>query len=166
MTIEEVPDGSHLVLDANILVYHFSGQSQQCRQLLRRCKQGRVSGYCTTHIALEALHRLMAVEAVEAGLIASGRPASQLQAAPDLVKGLTRSPRSIASLGLLGLRLVPLEESALARVPWYCAQYGLLANDAALLAVMEGLGTPNLATADKHFRCLAGLNVYWPSDLK
>lgn len=37
MTLAELQDGDSVFLDANIFIYHFGGQSHQCKGLLERC---------------------------------------------------------------------------------------------------------------------------------
>ncbi len=38
MKLEDVPDGERIFIDANILIYHFSGISSDCRTFLQRCE--------------------------------------------------------------------------------------------------------------------------------
>jgi len=43
--------------------------------------------------------------------------------------------------------------------------YGLLANDAALLAVMEHEGVEHLVSSDKLLQDIAPFQTWWPQDL-
>jgi predicted nucleic acid-binding protein len=38
MKLEELPDGGQIFVDANVLIYHFSGISSECRAFLARCE--------------------------------------------------------------------------------------------------------------------------------
>lgn len=44
MSLETIPPGSRLLIDANILIYARRGMSEQCRGLLERCAQREASG--------------------------------------------------------------------------------------------------------------------------
>lgn len=147
---EEVPNGLRLALDANVLIYHFTGISVQCRQLLSRCQAGEILGYCPAHIGLEVLHRLMMLEAVGEGLVGSN-PAKKLGKSPEKVMTLRSSYANFELLAAFGLQILPLTAKAVQRTPWWSLQYGLLANDAGLLAAMEEEGVRDLVTADRQF---------------
>lgn len=62
-----LPDGTAVFLDANIFVYHFSGPTTYtapCAQLLQHIETGGLSGFTSTLVVAETLHRLMIIEAV------------------------------------------------------------------------------------------------------
>jgi predicted nucleic acid-binding protein len=161
---EELPKGLRLAVDANVLIYHFSGLSQQCRQLLSRCQSGEIAGFCPAHIALEVLHRLMMLEAATGGL-AGSNPAKKLGQAPDKVKTLRSSYANFELLEAFGLKTFGLSPKAVQRTPWWSLQYGLLANDAALLASMEEQGLRDLVTADRQFLGIAQIRTWLIDDV-
>ncbi len=92
MTIRNLvslPNGSNLLIDANIFIYAFTEHSAQCRRLLDQCSDESISGVTTIEIVNEVCHRLMLAEAVTAGIIS--RPSAlSLRRKPDGVKALTR----------------------------------------------------------------------------
>lgn len=165
MTLEDIPAGTHLVVDANILVYHFTGYSQQCRALLARGAAGDIHLYSPVHVCLEFLHRRMMLEAVETGLVAPGNVARKMAQKPAAIAQLHKSRTDFEQLPMLGLQLLPLGAATLTRLPRLSAQYGLLANDAALLAVMEEHQLLALATADRGLTGIPPFRTYAPSDL-
>ena len=63
MRLNDLPDGARPLVGSNILIYHFAGQSADCRAFLQRCGQGRVEAFTGAHILLEVTHRLMILEA-------------------------------------------------------------------------------------------------------
>jgi hypothetical protein len=77
MTLEDLPDGARVFVDANILIYHFSGISVECRAFLQRCESKQVDAFTGVHILLEVTHRLMVLEALHKGLI-RGQPVPHL----------------------------------------------------------------------------------------
>ena len=58
MTFGELPNGASVFIDANIFIYHFGGQSLECRNLLERCPRRELVGFTSTFIVAEVLHRL------------------------------------------------------------------------------------------------------------
>ena len=88
MKLEDLPDGSRILVDANILIYHFSGISLECRAFLQRCESRQVTAFTGVHIVLEVTHRLMILEALQKGLITGGQPARKLQEQPEIIKVL------------------------------------------------------------------------------
>jgi uncharacterized protein len=88
MKLEDLPEGARVLVDANILIYHFSGISLECRAFLQRREFRQVEAFTGVHILLEVFHRLMVLEALQKGLIAGGQPARKLKEQPEVIKGL------------------------------------------------------------------------------
>ena len=88
-TIREIPNGSDIFIDANILIYALAGQSVECRDLLIRCSPEEVIGVCLFETVNEATHKFMLAEAQSKGLI-SGGSARELRAKPEVVKRLAK----------------------------------------------------------------------------
>lgn len=68
MTLADLQNGDRLFIDANIFIYHFGGQSPECKTFLERCARRELVGYTATVNLAEVLHRLMIAEAVEKGM--------------------------------------------------------------------------------------------------
>ena len=45
MSLNDIPDGGSVLLDANIVIYAKRGESARCRRLLERCASGDVHGF-------------------------------------------------------------------------------------------------------------------------
>lgn len=71
MTLDEIPAGAGVMLDANIVIYARQGASEQCRRLLARCAGGDVRGFVAAIAAAEFCHRRMMQEAQSLGLVGS-----------------------------------------------------------------------------------------------
>jgi predicted nucleic acid-binding protein len=65
--IRTLPLGTRCLVDSNVLLYHISGSSLECKSFLRRIALGELEGYVTTVIIAEVLHRQMLIEAVTRG---------------------------------------------------------------------------------------------------
>jgi predicted nucleic acid-binding protein len=44
-TLDQLEAGSRVFIDASIFIYHFTGNSLECRQLLEACESGRIEGF-------------------------------------------------------------------------------------------------------------------------
>ena len=165
MTLSDLPAGARVAVDANIILYHFSGRSKQCSDFLQRARAGQVSALMPAHVGLELLHRLMMLEAVLEGITSSGSPAQRMSGRPDSVRKLQQSFRDFRALGKLGLSLIDTSVLALERVTWFSMSYGLLANDAALLAVMEQENIEHLASCDRLLQNVGPFQTWCPGDI-
>ncbi len=165
MKLEEVPDRGRIFIDANILIYHFSGISSECRTFLERCEARRVEAFIGVHILLEVTHRLMILEALNKGLISSGQPARKLKERPHIVKALSDYNRSVQQIPRLGVRIKALTPSIMRESEAVRAQSGLLTNDSVTVVLMRKLGLTNIATHDSDLKNVSGLVVYQPQDI-
>ena len=61
MTFVDLVPGETVFLDANTLVYHFTGDplyGTPCSQLLQRIENQEIRGLTSTHILTEVAHRI------------------------------------------------------------------------------------------------------------
>jgi predicted nucleic acid-binding protein len=86
-SIRDIPSGSDVFIDANVLIYGLAGQSAECKDLLERCSREEVIGICLFETANEATHRFMLAEAKSKGLISSEN-VRVLRGKPEVVKEL------------------------------------------------------------------------------
>ncbi len=147
-------------------VYHFTGQSEQCTNFVERCEHLDLFGFMPAHVALEVLHQLMLIEGRATGLITGTNPARRLSELPESVRALKECYRDLSLLTRLGITLLDTSRKAVESTSWYCLSYGLLTNDAALLAVMAEHGLDALATADSKLKDIPPFKTYGVSDLK
>jgi predicted nucleic acid-binding protein len=162
--LTSLASGEEVLLDANIIVYGVNVKSAQCRDLLRRCATGDVSGYTTVEILAEACHRLMLSEAVGRGLIQ--RPnASSLQGKGHVIRQLQDYWIRLENLRAGALAVLPLDEYRFARAQGLRQQHGLMTNDSLVLAAADVFGIPALSTNDDDFDNVLWLDIYKPNDL-
>ena len=165
MTFDELPDGEVIFLDANIFVYHFLGLSQQCKELLKRCRDGRLQGTTASFIVAETVHRLMVAEAVEQQLVTSKNALKKLRERPEIVQQLSKHAESVPTIRAMNIETAALTLATVEASAGVRKQYGLLTNDSILVAVMKELGLTRLATLDKDFTRIAEFVVYKPTDV-
>ena len=167
MNLDDIPTGSLCVVDTNVLLYAEQGVSSQAQRLIRRCASGELKGVLPQTVWQELTHKLMLAEAMMRGLTSGGNPAAKLAAKPDAIRGLTLYRAKVQSLLELGFGFEPCQLGDLTdRVFALQQQYGLLTNDAMVLAVALRLKANALVSSDKAFRDIKEPDVYAPTDLR
>lgn len=162
--LSSVPQGSDVFLDANIFVYAFGRQSQQCYDLLARCAREEVFGITTLEVINEVTHRMMLAEAVATGVITQAN-ASALKEKQQAVRGLTQYWPQTIHIFEFNLLILSSDQSRLHRAQTVRSSHGLLTNDSLIIAAMDEYGIPCLATRDDDFDHLPGVAVFKPTDL-
>lgn len=155
-----------VAVDANVPVYHFTGRSAECSRFLARCAKRELHGFMPAHIALELLHQLMLLEARVGGLATGSNLARRLSEKPATVRALQHAYRDFGLLERIGLTLLDTTRKTVERTSWFCLSYGLLANDAALLAAMEEQAIQALASADGKLQDVPPFRTFGVADLK
>ena len=164
-TIEDIPPGQRVFLDSTVFIYHFGGQSPQCRRLLERCARREIAGVTSVADFNETCHRLMMMEAVHSGAVSGGGVLRKLRERPDVVMGLRRHVAQLRSIVSWGIEVLPIDISCALRAADLRATTGLLTNDAIILATMRDERVSAIATADRAFERVEGLQVFPPTDL-
>src|SRR6266850_5150757 len=93
MIFDDLLPGDALFLDANILVYFYSGDpvfGGVCGRLLQRIENKELTGFISTHVFSEMAHRLMTIQAI----LMFG------WAVPAVAKRLRQKPADISKLTL------------------------------------------------------------------
>jgi predicted nucleic acid-binding protein len=165
MQLTELQPADSIFIDANIFIYHFSGQSAECRTLFERCARRELVGYTSTPVLAEVLHRLMVAEAIQQGLVTAKNAVQKLTEKPALVKQLHQYNENVSQIGQMNLVVASLTPAVLAASAELRKTEGLLTNDSLVVASMLDLGLTKLASADEGFERIARIQVYKPSDL-
>jgi predicted nucleic acid-binding protein len=167
VNLDDIPTGSLCVIDTNVLLYAEQGLSDQAQRLLRRCSKGELTGTLPQTIWQELTHKLMLAEAMMKGLVSGGNPAARLANKPDAVRGLSLYQAKVRALVDLGLRFERCTQDDLLLSAFeFQKRYGLLTNDAVVLAVAQRLEADCLVSNDKAFREITEMDVFYPSDLR
>jgi len=164
MSLDAIPAGARVLIDANILIYAKRAISKQSRKLLERCAQQEVSGVLTTIVVAEFCHRRMMQEAQSRGLSGSN-PAKALAQNPALVRQLTQYRQEVEDLLSGDLLVLAVQNMDYTKALELQRTQGLLTNDSLNLAVGLRSGVNLLATADPQFDSIPGLTVFKPNDL-
>ena len=164
-SLGSIPDGSDLLIDANVFVYGLTASSAECRALLERCSREEITGITLFEVIHEATHHFMTGEAREKGLC-DRQPARYLSEHPEQVMRLTDYWRNARRLLDLNLLVLPMEEDIVTRAQIERMNAGLLTNDSIILAAMREYGISRIATNDRQFNTVAGITVFSPTDIQ
>lgn len=162
MTLDDLPSGTEVFVDANIFIYHLNGHSPTCRRLFERLQAADIEGVTGAHVLIEVLHRLMTMEAREKGLITPGNPARKLKERPDIVRRLSDYQNLVEGILTIGIQVIPVDLQLVQASSGVRLREGLLVHDSITVAMMERLGLHAIATADQDFERVTGLEVYVP----
>ncbi len=165
MTFEDIPAGSAVFLDGNVLVYHFVPDpvfGPPCRDLLERISQQNISGFTSAHVLTNVAHRLMTLEAVgKYGWPMTGI-AYRLKRHPAELHTLVKFRQSVAEVPNYGIETLPVELPHIISAAALSQHHGLLSGDALIVAVMQAHGLTHLVSHDADFDRVPGITRYAP----
>jgi predicted nucleic acid-binding protein len=165
MRLDQIPSGSEVFIDANIFIYHFTGVSDECSQFLGRCERGEILGTTGVTVLLEALHRLMMVEAAAKGLVEPPNLVNKLKRHPPKVKQLHEYYTHTQKIEKMGIQIKTVTPLTITKSQFFRMRYGLMVNDSIILTIMEEAGIPYLATRDDGFSGVEEITVAGPEDI-
>jgi predicted nucleic acid-binding protein len=166
MKIAQLPSAATVFLDANILVYHFTGDTQfgsYCTQLIRRIERQDVQGVTSAHALADVAHRLMTFEVMQLRGWPLAGIAARLRKHHDEIASLSVYPQAVASLPQLRIQVIPITRSLIEAATQVSKQFELLTGDAIVVAVMQANGLTHLASADSDFDRVPGIVRYEPA---
>jgi predicted nucleic acid-binding protein len=163
--LPDIPAGSNVFVDANVLVYGLTGQSQQCRNFLERCSREELFGISSFSVLAETTHRFMVAEAQAKGFIAAQRGASALKSAFLSIGQLVDYWQNTLRILNLNLLMVTISETVSRQAQIERDASYLLTNDSLIVSCMRDLGVNMLASRDSDFDRVLGLQVFAPNDL-
>ena len=166
MKFTNIPSGASVFIDANVLVRYFTADpvlGSACEALLLRVENKDIEGYTSAIVVGETAHRLMTIEACATfGWPVQGI-AQRLRNHPAEVQTLSRYRQAIDEVPLIPLHVLAVSYRAIALAADVSRQFGLLCNDAAIIAVMRENGLVHLASQDTDFDRVAGITRYSPN---
>jgi predicted nucleic acid-binding protein len=165
MTLRDIPAGSRILIDANILIFARRKMSIQCEELLLSCARGELFGSISILTLAEICHRRMIQEAQSVRQLGSN-PARRLSEQRLLIGNLSVYSQDVRDLLRSGLEILPLEPADFEPALNLQKSVGLLTNDSLILAAAIRRGIENIATADESFVAAQGISVFRPSDIQ
>lgn len=165
VTFDDISSGTAVFLDSNCLIYAITLDPRwgsSCERLLTRIDQQDLQGYTSAHLLSELAHRVMTLEAVQQ----CNRPlpgiANWLRRHPTEIQQLSRHRQAIDEVRNCKVTILPVDGSAVSRAADFSIQFGLLSNDALIVAIMQHHGLTQLASLDTDFDRVPGLTRFAP----
>jgi predicted nucleic acid-binding protein len=166
MTFASVPSGAALFLDANTLIYHFTGDPRYgpaCTQLLKRVELGDLHGFTSAHVLADVAHRVMPVEVIQQKGWPAAGIAARLRKHHDEIPRLAIYRQAIARIPLLGIQVLAISQALVVTATLLSHRHELLTGDALIVAVMQASALTSLASNDADFDRVPGLTRYAPA---
>jgi predicted nucleic acid-binding protein len=166
MTLDQVPVGARLLVDANVLVYHLQphpGFGPMCHRLMERIERQDITGVSFTNLLGEAVHRLMLIEAATLPGWAGGKVLNRLKQQPSFIQQLTLFQTAVDAVLQSRIGVFPAPAALLSSAAALCRQYNLLTNDALIVAFMQQHGLTALASGDTDLDRVPGITRHAPA---
>jgi len=166
MTFNDLVNGEAVFLDGNALVYAFAPHpvlGPACKALLERIEQHELQGYTSSHVLGEMAHRLMTIEACKLFGWPFQGIAHRLKRHPAEVQQLSLYRQALDELSIIGIHVLPITAHLVSLAADVSRQFGLLSNDALVVATMRDHGLTNLASNDADFDRVPGITRYAPA---
>lgn len=163
MKFTELVSGSSVFIDANIFIYAFAPEPQFglcCSQLLERIERHDLQGFTSTHVLSDVAHRLMTIEACAKFGWPYPGIASRLVRHPTEVQSLTQFRVAIEAIIAIGVQLITVRPQHVVAATILSQQFGLLSNDALIVALMREHGLTQIASHDDDFDGVTGLQRF------
>jgi predicted nucleic acid-binding protein len=165
VTFDNIPAGLAVFLDANCLVYDATFDptyGPSCKRLLERIENKDLAGYTSATVLAEMAHRLMTIEVANRLSRPLTGMANWLRRHPSEVQQCKRHRQAIDEVAAIPLTILPVSGSLVSRAADLSIQFGLLTNDALIVAVMQDNGLNTLASLDADFDRVPGITRYAP----
>lgn len=160
--IDTILPGSKIFIDSNILIYHFLDLSESCSILLERVEHGEVQAYISTVVQAEVLHRLMISEAVDKFGIKPNQAVRYLKGHPRAIASLDKCEIALADILEFNIKVICMGREAIINSQNLRECYGLMTNDSLNLYAMKKEGLRIIATNDRDFERIDGIEVWRP----
>lgn len=154
MNFSDIVDGTAIFVDANIFVYAFVPDPQfgpPCNLLLQRIERREVSGWTSSHVLSDVAHRLMSIEACAAFAWPYAGIGRRMKRHPKEIAQLTRFRQALQTISDIGVQVLTVDAGHVATAAGLSQQFGIMSNDALILAVMQDASLTQLASHDSDF---------------
>lgn len=165
MHIESIPAGTRCLIDANILIFHLTGASEECRDLLFRIAKGDLAAHLTTTVIAEVLHRMMLIEAVSKGIVTPNKVLRKLKERPELIGQLTDHADQLKRLLKLPFVVLGISTEDIRKSHSLRKRHHLFVNDSINLACAMRHGLKNIVTHDADFERVKTIKIWSPIDV-
>ncbi|HEV8718951.1 MAG TPA: PIN domain-containing protein [Candidatus Binatia bacterium] len=160
--LHEVPDGTPIFVDTNILIYHLLDDELyglSCRDFLTRVEDRVVTAFTSPIVISDTLFIYLRSWIIKNKQIAPKQVLRYLKRHRAVIQEVDfQKPRALLSL----LRVLPLNRAVLRTSYDMMARYHLLPADATNAALLQRHRLPALATRDDDFDHVEDVEVFKP----
>lgn len=163
MNFSDIADGTASFVDANIFVYAFVPDPQfgpPCNLLLQRIERREVSGWTSSHVLSDVAHRLMSIEACTVFGWPYAGIGRRMKRHPKEIAQLTRFRQALQTISDIGVRVLSVEAGHVATAAGLSQQFGIMSNDALIVALMLENNLSQLASQDADFDRVASVSRF------
>lgn len=165
MTFDNIPAGLAVFLDANCIVYDVTFDpvyGPACKRLLERIENKDLPGFTSAAVLAEVAHRLMTIEVANRHSRSLTGMANWLRRHPSEVQQCRSHRQALDEMAAIPINVLPITDSLVSRAADLSVQFGLLTNDALIVAAMQANGLDTLASLDADFDRVSGITRYSP----
>ena len=165
MNVAGIASGTAVFVDANIFVYAFAPDPQfgpPCEHILERIELQDVTGFTSSHVLADVAHRLMSLEACATFGWPYPGIAARMQRHPTEVRQLTRFRQALDAILQIGVQVIPVMPRHVLSAAALSQQFGLLTNDALIVAVMQESNLTQIVSNDTDFDIVPGFTRFGP----
>jgi predicted nucleic acid-binding protein len=165
MTLADIPAGTTVFVDANILLFavtNHPAHGAACEAFLDRAEQQELTAITSTSVLGEVVHRIMTIEACDRFGWPIPGIANRLRRHPNEVQQLVRPRRALDELQAARVGFLAVNPPQVFLATDLSRQTGLLYGDAVIVAVMQTNGLSHLASLDADFDRVPGITRYAP----
>jgi predicted nucleic acid-binding protein len=166
MILDQVPAGAQVLVDSNILVYHFQPHpafGPTCHRFIERIERRDIEGFTSSNLLGEVAHRLMVIEAGALPGWAGKKTMNRLKQQPAIVQRLSLFQSAIDAVLKSRIKVLAIPGLLVSAAATLSKQHGLLTNDALILAMMEQHGFTHLSSHDADFDRVPEITRYSPA---
>jgi predicted nucleic acid-binding protein len=160
--LRDVPVGSSIFVDTNILVYHLLEDElygTNCRDFLKRVETGSLVAFSSPIVVSETLFIYLRAWVIQNKKIAPKRALRYLKRHRAVLQEVDfHKPLALLAL----LRVLPVNKDVMQNYYGLMTRYQLLPADSIEASLIQRHRLPALATRDDDFDHVDGLDVYKP----
>ena len=165
MRLADIPAGTRIFADANILSYALSTIEpfhHRTLPFLERSARQEIEVVTSAFQASHVVHRAMVVEARQRYELSPREVVPYLKKHPDVVRSLTRYKEIPGEFSRARIRILDVTYREIHASKQFRDDYGLLTDDSITLAVMHRESLTDLASNDEDFRRVSGIRLWTP----
>ncbi len=166
MTLDQVPSGARILVDANILVYHFQPHptfGPVCHRFMERIERRDIEGLTFTNLLAEVAHRLMLIEAGNLPGWSGPKTLNRLKRQPSVIRQMTLFQSAIDSILQSNVIVFPVAGPVVSTAAALSRQHHLLTNDALIVAMMQQHAIILVASNDGDLDRVPGITRFSPA---